>query len=56
MAARVAGVACTPGAQCSLSPPLLHTSLVPQLKYGSYGIRALSARRVAANTIEAVRR
>ncbi|KAJ9507151.1 hypothetical protein QJQ45_006229 [Haematococcus lacustris] len=27
-----------------------------QLKYGMYGIRALSDRRVAANTIEAVRR
>ncbi|KAG2502222.1 hypothetical protein HYH03_000708 [Edaphochlamys debaryana] len=27
-----------------------------QLKYGLYGIRALGGRRVAANTIEAVRR
>ena len=27
-----------------------------QLEYGVYGIRALSGRRVAANTIEAVRR
>ncbi|GFH18773.1 ribosomal protein L10e/L16 [Haematococcus lacustris] len=27
-----------------------------QLKYGMYGIRALTDRRVAANTIEAVRR
>ena len=27
-----------------------------ELKYGTYGLRAVTGRRVAANTIEAVRR
>jgi hypothetical protein len=37
----------------------INTTLMPnttQLQYGIYGIRALTERRVAANTIEAVRR
>ena len=37
----------------------INDTVVPNttdLKYGLYGIRALTGRRVAANTIEAVRR
>lgn len=37
----------------------INDTLVPNttaLKYGSFGIRAMTGKRVAANTIEAVRR